>query len=100
MTVLVAAYEKLVKKYAILSPEPCVNYCVTFFSEATIRFLKAKLRVMQEELENTVSESRDKVSNEKTLSSVVKHLFKANNTKIRGGFKTLSNLYGGAFLQK
>ena len=95
-----AGYEKLVKKYAILYPELCVNYWVTFFSEATIRFLKAKLRVMQEELENTVSESRDKVSNEKTLSSVVKHLFKANNTKIRGGFKTLSNLYGGAFLQK
>ena len=55
---------------------------------------------MQEELENTVSESRDKVSIEKTLSSVVKHLFKVNNKKIRGGFKTLSNLYGGGFLQK
>ena len=54
---------------------------------------------MQEELENTVSESRDKVSNEKTKLSV-KHLFKVNITKIRGGFKTLSNLYGGAFLQR
>ena len=94
-----AGNEKLVKKYAILYLELCVNYWVTFLSEATIRFLKAKLRVMQEELENTVSESRDKVSNEKTKLSV-KHLFKVNITKIRGGFKTLSNLYGGAFLQR
>ena len=31
------------------------------FTDATIRFLKAKLRVMQEELENIAHESRQKV---------------------------------------
>ena len=38
-----------------------IYFCI-FFLEATIRFLKAKLRVLQEELDRVVAECNKKVS--------------------------------------
>ena len=50
-----------------------VSFMILFlFSDATIRFLKAKLRVMQEELENVATECRQKVHTANTTVSFPK----------------------------